>query len=146
MPHNGGPEPWARAQLPTQCCCPAHRFRAYRSFFTDAYDLYMVGVITPMIAFARFPDHVKGGNFGSLPDNYDLVIKGMALVGTLVGQVSTSSIRPALRLPCLLNPTPRPPTTQAFLSLLGKLLTWRARALGGKVLVVMLHVKAVLCL
>jgi PHS family inorganic phosphate transporter-like MFS transporter len=47
----------------------------------------MVGVITPMIAFARFPDHVKGGNLGSLPDNYDLVVKGMALVGTLIGQV-----------------------------------------------------------
>jgi len=61
-------------------CC------GYR-FFTDAYDLYMVGVITPMIAFARFPDHVKGGNLGSLPDQYDLVVKGMALVGTLVGQV-----------------------------------------------------------
>jgi PHS family inorganic phosphate transporter-like MFS transporter len=56
-------------------------------FFTDAYDLYMVGVITPMIAFARFPDYVKGGNFGSLPDQYDLMVKGMALVGTLVGQV-----------------------------------------------------------
>jgi hypothetical protein len=47
----------------------------------------MVGVITPMIAFARFPDHVKGGNFGNLPDDYDLTVKGMALVGTLVGQV-----------------------------------------------------------
>lgn len=55
-------------------------------FFTYAYDLYMVGVITPMIAFARFSDHVKGGNLGSLPDEYDLVVKGMALVGTLVGQ------------------------------------------------------------
>lgn len=40
-----------------------------------------------MIAFARFPDHVKGGNLGNLPDQYDLVVKGMALVGTLVGQV-----------------------------------------------------------
>lgn len=40
-----------------------------------------------MIAFARFSDHVKGGNLGSLPDEYDLVVKGMALVGTLVGQV-----------------------------------------------------------
>lgn len=57
------------------------------SFFTDAYDLYMVGVITPMIAFARFPEHVKGGNFGNLPDDYDLTVKGMAMVGTLVGRV-----------------------------------------------------------
>lgn len=56
-------------------------------FFTDAYDLYMVGVITPMIAFARWPDYNKGGKYGSLPDDYDLVVKGMALVGTLVGQL-----------------------------------------------------------
>jgi PHS family inorganic phosphate transporter-like MFS transporter len=65
-------------------------------FFTDAYDLYMVGVITPMIAFARFPDHVKGGNFGSLPDQYDLVVKGMALVGTLMGQVRPLGLRAML--------------------------------------------------
>lgn len=67
---------------PSHCCCTG---------LTDAYDLYMVGVITPMIAFARFSDHVKGGNLGSLPDEYDLVVKGMALVGTLVGQVRVVS-------------------------------------------------------
>ena len=74
------------AGTPSQCSTPCHP--PCTGFFTDAYDLYMVGVITPMIAFARFPDHVKGGKYGSLPDDYDLVVKGMALVGTLIGQVS----------------------------------------------------------
>ncbi|KIY98746.1 Inorganic phosphate transporter 1-6 [Monoraphidium neglectum] len=57
-------------------------------FFTDAYDLYTVGLISQMIAYARFPDHLNAkGAYGSLPTNYDLVVKGTALIGTLVGQV-----------------------------------------------------------
>ncbi len=56
-------------------------------FFTDAYDLYSVGIITPMIAYARFPEYLKGGKYGSLPTNDDLVVKGIALVGTLLGQI-----------------------------------------------------------
>ena len=57
-------------------------------FFTDAYDLYTVGLISQMIAYARFPTHLNSkGAYGSLPTTQDLVVKGMALVGTLFGQL-----------------------------------------------------------
>jgi PHS family inorganic phosphate transporter-like MFS transporter len=60
-------------------------------FFTDAYDLFCVGIITPMIAFARWPiypdNHHPNHKYGSLPRNLDLTVKGMALVGTLLGQI-----------------------------------------------------------
>jgi hypothetical protein len=32
-----------------------------------------------------------GGNYGNLPDDYNLTVKGMALVGTLVGQVGVGN-------------------------------------------------------
>ncbi|MEW5318868.1 MAG: hypothetical protein WDW38_010052 [Sanguina aurantia] len=51
-------------------------------FFTDAYDLFVIGVITPMIGFAQYP-HL----LGKLPPNVDVAVKGTALVGTLIGQV-----------------------------------------------------------
>ncbi|GBF98242.1 phosphate:H+ symporter [Raphidocelis subcapitata] len=57
-------------------------------FFTDAYDLYTVGLISQMIALARFPDHLSSkGTLGSLPVGYDMTVKGTALVGTLIGQL-----------------------------------------------------------
>lgn len=40
-----------------------------------------------MIAYARFPTYLKKGAYGSLPVQYDLIVKGTALVGTLCGQV-----------------------------------------------------------
>ncbi|MEW5296885.1 MAG: hypothetical protein WDW36_000132 [Sanguina aurantia] len=51
-------------------------------FFTDAYDLFVIGVITPMVGFAQYP-HL----LGKLPPNVDVAVKGTALVGTLIGQV-----------------------------------------------------------
>jgi MFS transporter, PHS family, inorganic phosphate transporter len=48
-------------------------------FFTDAYDLFIIGQVTPMIGLLYFN--------GSLPIQYDLAMKGAALAGTLLGQL-----------------------------------------------------------
>lgn len=53
-------------------------------FFTDAYDLFSVGIMVPMIAFARWPNEPK---LGKLPKDLDYTVKAAALIGTLVGQV-----------------------------------------------------------
>lgn len=53
-----------------------------RRFFTDAYDLFTVSLIAPMIGFAYFPER-----HGKLPVAADTALKGIALCGTLLGQV-----------------------------------------------------------
>ena len=51
-------------------------------FFTDAYDLFVIGLVKPMFAIVYYPQ-----NNGKLPIHIDLAVTGMALVGTLIGQV-----------------------------------------------------------
>ena len=51
-------------------------------FFTDAYDLFVIGLVKPMFALVYYPQ-----NNGKLPIHIDLAVTGMALVGTLIGQV-----------------------------------------------------------
>jgi hypothetical protein len=55
-----------------------HLFR----FYTDAYDLFVIGIAKPMIATVYFPQLN-----GKLQKADDLAITGVALVGTLCGQV-----------------------------------------------------------
>jgi hypothetical protein len=58
-----------------------------RRFYTDAYDLFVIGIAKPMIATVYYPQLN-----GKLAKHDDLWITGVALVGTLVGQVGFSSV------------------------------------------------------
>ncbi|KAG0004390.1 Inorganic phosphate transporter pho84 [Entomortierella chlamydospora] len=49
-------------------------------FFTDAYDIFAIGLVTPMIGTVYYPG-------GVLPSDLDLGIKVSASVGTFLGQV-----------------------------------------------------------
>ncbi|KAG9324702.1 hypothetical protein KVV02_001684 [Mortierella alpina] len=49
-------------------------------FFTDAYDLFAINLVTPMLGIIYF-------NGGSLPSDLDLGIKVAASIGTFMGQV-----------------------------------------------------------
>ena len=49
-------------------------------FYTDAYDLFIIGLATNMIGFVYFPD-----NENKVPPNQDTALKMSALVGTLIG-------------------------------------------------------------
>ncbi|GAB4823954.1 hypothetical protein N2152v2_011000 [Parachlorella kessleri] len=51
-------------------------------FYTDAYDLFIISLVTPMIGVLYYPQ-----NNGILPRNDDLWIKGTALAGTFCGQI-----------------------------------------------------------
>ena len=53
-----------------------------RRFFTDAYDLFIIGLVKPMFAIVYYPQ-----NNGKLPIHIDLWITGVALGTTLLGQV-----------------------------------------------------------
>lgn len=50
-------------------------------FFSDAYDIFIIGLVMPMIGFIYF-DHAKG----TLP-SFQGPVKGASSVGTLVGQL-----------------------------------------------------------
>ncbi|KAL3644036.1 putative inorganic phosphate transporter 1-7 [Castilleja foliolosa] len=55
-------------------------------FFTDAYDLFCISLITKMLG--RIYYHVDGSpKPGSLPPNVYAAVNGVALCGTLVGQL-----------------------------------------------------------
>ncbi|KAF9188177.1 Inorganic phosphate transporter pho84 [Haplosporangium sp. Z 767] len=49
-------------------------------FFTDAYDLFAINLVTPMLGMIYY-------NGGHLPPNIDLGIKVAASIGTFIGQV-----------------------------------------------------------
>ncbi|KAK9846381.1 hypothetical protein WJX81_002681 [Elliptochloris bilobata] len=51
-------------------------------FYTDAYDLFVIGLVKPMIGVLYYPELN-----GKLGKSDDLWVTGVALVGTLVGQV-----------------------------------------------------------
>lgn len=55
-------------------------------FFTDAYDLFCISLVTKMLG--RIYYHVEGSSKpGSLPPNVSAAVNGVALVGTLGGQL-----------------------------------------------------------
>ncbi|KAF9904051.1 Inorganic phosphate transporter pho84 [Lobosporangium transversale] len=49
-------------------------------FFTDAYDLFAINLVTPMLGIIYFSD-------GTLPPDLDLGIKVAASIGTFIGQI-----------------------------------------------------------
>ncbi|VVA26000.1 PREDICTED: inorganic phosphate transporter [Prunus dulcis] len=55
-------------------------------FFTDAYDLFCISLVTKLLG--RIYYHVEGSaKPGSLPPNVSAAVNGVALCGTLAGQV-----------------------------------------------------------
>ncbi len=66
-----------------------HCRRTRRRFYTDAYDLFVIGLVKPMIAVLYYPELN-----GKLAKSDDLWITGVALVGTLIGQARAAG--PAL--------------------------------------------------
>ncbi|KAI3517708.1 hypothetical protein L1887_16925 [Cichorium endivia] len=56
-------------------------------FFTDAYDLFCITTISKLLGRLYFPEHSVGGNPGKLPTGINNMVTGVALVGTLTGQL-----------------------------------------------------------
>lgn len=55
-------------------------------FFTDAYDLFCITAVTKLLGRLYYYDP-QTGKPGSLPDNVNNAITGVALCGTLAGQL-----------------------------------------------------------
>lgn len=55
-------------------------------FFTDAYDLFCITAVTKLLGRLYYYDPTKTGP-GTLPDNVNNAITGVALFGTLAGQL-----------------------------------------------------------
>ncbi len=55
-------------------------------FFTDAYDLFCISTVTRLLGRIYYYDPTTGKP-GSLPPNVSSAVTGVALCGTLVGQV-----------------------------------------------------------
>ncbi|KAF9919999.1 hypothetical protein BGZ65_011630, partial [Modicella reniformis] len=51
-------------------------------FFTDAYDVFIINLIVPMLGYVYFKE--SGGH---IPPGTEGALKGMASFGTLVGQL-----------------------------------------------------------
>lgn len=51
-------------------------------FFTDAYDVFIINLVMPMIGFVYY-----SGNNNKVPSDVEGIVKGMASVGTLIGQL-----------------------------------------------------------
>ncbi|KAF9114352.1 hypothetical protein BGX27_011093 [Mortierella sp. AM989] len=51
-------------------------------FFTDAYDVFIINLISPMLGILYYPN-----NGGRIPAGTEGVLKGMCSVGTLIGQL-----------------------------------------------------------
>lgn len=62
------------------------RFLAGMGFFTDAYDLFSIPIVTGLLG--RIYYQTPGtANPGSLPPNVNAAVNAMALIGTLMGQL-----------------------------------------------------------
>ncbi|MQL75844.1 hypothetical protein Taro_008239 [Colocasia esculenta] len=55
-------------------------------FFTDAYDLFCITTVSKLLGRLYYYDPSKGGP-GKLPPNVNNAVTGVALIGTLVGQL-----------------------------------------------------------
>jgi PHS family inorganic phosphate transporter-like MFS transporter len=53
-------------------------------FFTDAYDLFSISLITDLLGRIYYPD---GKGNGKLPEDAAIAVNGIALVGTVLGQI-----------------------------------------------------------
>ena len=54
-------------------------------FFTDAYDIFAINLVTAMLGVVYFQDHIKPGH---LPESSDTAIKVATSGGTVIGQVA----------------------------------------------------------
>lgn len=52
-------------------------------FFTDSYDVFIINLVMPMIGFVYYSD-----NGNKVPAQTEGIVKGMASVGTLIGQLA----------------------------------------------------------
>ena len=55
-------------------------------FFTDAYDIFAIGLVTAMLGVVYWHD-AAGKNAGKIPSNSDTAIKVATSGGTVIGQV-----------------------------------------------------------
>lgn len=51
-------------------------------FFTDSYDVFIINLVTPMLGYVYY-----ASNGNKLPSDIEGIVKGMASVGTLIGQL-----------------------------------------------------------
>jgi PHS family inorganic phosphate transporter-like MFS transporter len=51
-------------------------------FFTDSYDVFIINLVMPMIGYVYYSDHNN-----KVPADIEGIVKGMASVGTLIGQL-----------------------------------------------------------
>ncbi|KAL9556986.1 hypothetical protein MBANPS3_001623 [Mucor bainieri] len=51
-------------------------------FFTDSYDVFIINLVTPMLGYVYY-----ASNNNKLPADVEGIVKGMASVGTLIGQL-----------------------------------------------------------
>lgn len=51
-------------------------------FFTDSYDVFIINLVVPMIGYVYYPQ-----NNNKVPSDIEGVVKGMASVGTFIGQL-----------------------------------------------------------
>ena len=56
-------------------------------FFTDAYDIFAVGLITAMLGVVYWQD-IPGSKRGTIPTSSDTAIKTATSGGTVIGQVA----------------------------------------------------------
>ncbi|KAK8448491.1 hypothetical protein SEVIR_7G019800v4 [Setaria viridis] len=56
-------------------------------FFTDAYDLFCISLVTDLLGHIYYPSTVCDDKPGSLPCSVALAVKGIALCGTMFGQL-----------------------------------------------------------
>ncbi|KAI3735376.1 hypothetical protein L6452_14872 [Arctium lappa] len=56
-------------------------------FFTDAYDLFCISTVSKLLGRLYYSDHSDGSAPGKLPTNINNAVIGVALVGTLSGQL-----------------------------------------------------------
>jgi PHS family inorganic phosphate transporter-like MFS transporter len=60
-------------------------------FFTDSYDLFCIGILTPLLGRIYYQDNPFDLNNtvspGKLPLNVNVAVSAVALVGTLCGQL-----------------------------------------------------------
>ncbi|XP_024991306.1 inorganic phosphate transporter 1-11-like [Cynara cardunculus var. scolymus] len=56
-------------------------------FFTDAYDLFCISTVSKLLGRLYYSDHSDGKEPGKLPTSINNAVIGVALVGTLSGQL-----------------------------------------------------------
>ncbi|KAF2181552.1 MFS general substrate transporter [Zopfia rhizophila CBS 207.26] len=57
-------------------------------FLTDAYDIFALNVVTPMLGYVYWPNNVDSDSVPEVPQGYATGMLCATLVGTMVGQVA----------------------------------------------------------